>query len=97
MNSLRPHGLFLANQLDDVESLLGQRIPLGRNFLISSLHALSISLQSKTPILLFFNHRPFLFPVSFFSNKVVSLILSSNLLCVETTKVTPTDVDLTPV
>ncbi|KAJ0796045.1 hypothetical protein HanPI659440_Chr04g0157611 [Helianthus annuus] len=56
-----PHVLFLGNQLGDVETLLGQRIPLGRDFPFSLLHALSLSLQSKTLILLLFNHRPFLF------------------------------------
>ncbi|KAJ0705329.1 hypothetical protein HanPI659440_Chr14g0572281 [Helianthus annuus] len=58
-----PHVLFLGNQLGDVETLLGQRIPLGRDFLFSLLHALSLSpsLQSKTLTLLLFNHRPFLF------------------------------------
>ncbi|KAM0031168.1 hypothetical protein Hdeb2414_s0017g00505651 [Helianthus debilis subsp. tardiflorus] len=56
-----PHVLFLGNQLGDVETLLGQRIPLGRDFLLSLLHALSLSLQSKTLILFLFNHRPFLF------------------------------------
>ncbi|KAM0014460.1 hypothetical protein Hdeb2414_s0035g00727771 [Helianthus debilis subsp. tardiflorus] len=95
------HVLFLGNQLGDVETLLGQRIPLGRDFLFSLLHTPSLSpiknpnspsLQSSP----FSLHKP-CYSLSFFSNKVVSLILSSNLLFVETPKVTPTNVDLTPV
>ncbi|MFS8002764.1 hypothetical protein Hanom_Chr13g01205921 [Helianthus anomalus] len=45
-----PHVIFLGNQLGDVETLLGQRIPLGRDFLFSLLHTLSLSLPSiKNP------------------------------------------------
>ncbi|KAJ0810654.1 hypothetical protein HanPI659440_Chr01g0029471 [Helianthus annuus] len=42
MNSLRPHGLFLANHFDDVDTLLIKRIHSGRQtsillYLITSL------------------------------------------------------------
>ncbi|KAF5781358.1 hypothetical protein HanRHA438_Chr11g0495591 [Helianthus annuus] len=45
------HVLFLGNQLGDVETLLGQRIPLGRDFLFSyfTSHRRSLSLQSFQP------------------------------------------------
>ncbi|MFS7973705.1 hypothetical protein Hanom_Chr09g00859831 [Helianthus anomalus] len=46
-----PHVLFLGNQLGDVDTLFGHRIPLGRDFfsLISIHTACSLSLQSFQP------------------------------------------------